>query len=155
MYFTKVTTEATLPTRGSSKSAGMDIYSAQDIEIKAGQTAKVHTDLKVNLPENHYGQLLSRSGLALKMIVVEGGVIDEDYEGELKVLLRNQKQPYNYLSKLFFNIISNFGITYNYDTSYYVKKGDRIAQLVCIPYHVPKDDNTIERGENGFGSTGN
>jgi dUTP pyrophosphatase len=50
----------------------------------------ISTGLKVALPSGHYGRLACRSGLALKhFIAVGAGVIDEDYRGEVKVLLYN------------------------------------------------------------------
>ena len=99
------------------------------------------TGLKIALPPGTYGRIASRSGLAVKHnIEVGAGVIDQDYQGEIKVLLRNLS-----------------------DTPYTISQGDKIAQLIVSPY-VNKQVAECEkiqdiygesgRGAGGFGSTG-
>jgi len=97
----------------------------------------VATGLAVAIPEGNYGRIAPRSGLAFKNFIdVGAGVIDEDYRGELKVLLFN-------LGPDDFN----------------VNEGDRIAQFIIEKY-TPTELEEVEtldetaRGADGFGSTG-
>ncbi len=138
----KLHTDATLPTHGSRFSAGYDLYAYIDkgeAEIPPHTTVKIGTGLSFALPEGYFGAVFARSGLAAK----EGlrpancvGVCDSDYRGEYIVALHNDT-----------------------DTAKTVKHGDRIAQLVIMPFlsvdflEVPELDST-DRGDGGFGSTG-
>lgn len=128
---------AKLPTRGSSFSAGHDLYSCEDSVVPARGKALVKTGLQIRVPAGCYGRVAPRSGLALKKFIdVGAGVIDADYNGEVGV------------------VMFNFS-----DESFIVKTGDRIAQLIleriCMADVVQVDalDDT-ERGSGGFGSTG-
>jgi len=133
---TRLSDKATLPTYGSDKAAGLDLYSTRNVTILPGGRELVQLDIAIELPPNTYGHILPRSGLALKKgIHVGAGVIDEDYRGCVSVLLFN----------LGFEKVE-------------FEKGDRIAQLVVKPYvHVQVVENELsktERGDGGFGSTG-
>lgn len=133
----KLSEFATLPTKGSKLAAGYDLHAAHDCVIKAKGKQMVKTDLQVSLPQGCYGRIAPRSGLAWKhSIDVGAGVIDEDYRGPVNVIL------------------------FNFDEQdFEVKRGDRIAQLICEKIEqadiqeVSNLDET-ERGTNGFGSTG-
>lgn len=132
-----LTPEATIPTRGSEKSAGLDLHSAEDCTIEPRERKLVSTGIAVALPSNSYGRVAPRSGLAVKHgIDVLAGVVDEDYRGEVKVALINLgTEPF------------------------VVSKGDRIAQLVIesISRPVVEVVESLEetaRGAGGFGSTG-
>lgn len=137
-----------LPTRGSSRAIGVDLYSAHlEVVVPAKGKALIYTDIAVKLPRGTYGRIAPRSGLALhKFIDVGAGVIDEDFIGNIGVLL------------------FNFG-----DEDFTVRHGDRIAQLICEkalipdivevrnPYEDDEDDDDDDdniRGVSGFGSTG-
>ena len=132
---------AKLPTKGSEYSAGLDLYAATEtrIEIPPRTTYKISTDIAVEIPENCFGGIFARSGLATKNGLRPAncvGVIDSDYRGPVVVAMHN-------------------------DTDYWqdVDPGSRIAQLVILPF-VPVDLEVVdeltetERGEGGFGSTG-
>jgi deoxyuridine 5'-triphosphate nucleotidohydrolase len=128
---------AILPTRGSSLAAGLDLYAAHDSIVYARGRELIRTDLAVAVPKGTYGRVAPRSGLAYKHgIDVGAGVIDEDYTGNVGVILFNHSE-----------------------TDFKVLKGDRIAQLIIekIEYvdivHV-RDLAETHRGTNGFGSTG-
>uniref|UniRef100_A0A0X3PC36 Deoxyuridine 5'-triphosphate nucleotidohydrolase n=1 Tax=Schistocephalus solidus TaxID=70667 RepID=A0A0X3PC36_SCHSO len=137
MRFSKLSANATTPTRGSELAAGYDLYSAHDCSIPSKGRALVKTDIQIALPDGCYGRVAPRSGLALKHgIDVGAGVVDQDYRGNIGVVL------------------FNFG-----DEEFQVRKGDRIAQLVCEKIFLPKlveQDQLDEtaRGANGYGSTG-
>lgn len=97
----------------------------------------VKTDIQIEVPEGTYGRVAPRSGLAWKnSIDVGAGVIDQDYRGNVGVILFNYS-----------------------DIDFEIKKGDRIAQLICerIVHPVVVEAETLTdttRGAGGFGSTG-
>ena len=139
MKVVKLSQKATLPTRGSSFSAGLDLYSTISGTLQPLERVLIPLDISIELPDDTFGHILSRSGLSVKHgIHVGAGVIDEDYRGNVAVLLFNLgNTPFEY------------------------KVGDRIAQLVVKKYervevieeefiHLKKS----ERDKNGFGSTG-
>lgn len=137
LRFSKLTENAFTPTRGSSEAAGYDLHSAYDYTIPAQGKMVALTDLQIALPDGCYGRVAPRSGLAAKHFIdVGAGVVDQDYRGNVGVVL------------------FNFG-----QNEFEVKKGDRIAQLILerifIPdlLEVPTLDGT-SRGSGGFGSTG-
>ena len=128
--------DARLPTR-EGNAAGYDVYSVSGLSIPAGGRALVATGLKIAAPPGTYIRVAPRSGLAWKHGVQTGaGVVDEDYRGEIKVLLLNHGAE-----------------------EFRVGKGDRVAQLVFERIATPalkavaSLDGT-ERGAGGFGSTG-
>ena len=129
--------QARAPTVGTDRSAGFDLYSIEDILIHPQSQVLVRTGLALQPPTGTYLRLASRSGLAHRRSVhVEAGVIDPDFRGEVKVLLRN----------------SSF-------VAHQVVKYDRIAQVICEKIDQPEVQiveslTPTDRGVNGFGSTG-
>ena len=138
----KVNPNAKTPTRGSDQAAGYDLYACletENVTIDAHKTVKVPTGLSMAIPEGYFGAIFARSGLAAKQGLRPAncvGVIDSDYRGEFMVMLHNDT-----------------------DESKTVENGDRVAQLVVMPF-MPVDfeetDSLDEthRGAGGFGSTG-
>ena len=128
---------ATLPTRGFPTDAGLDLYSREDKAILEGQSAVFDTGIHVELPHGTFGKLESKSGLHHNYnIVCLGGVVDESYRGSIRVKL------------------TNVG-----DKPYMVRKGQKIVQMIIQPYLAPELEvvselSETERGESGFGSTG-
>ncbi|XP_030764918.1 probable deoxyuridine 5'-triphosphate nucleotidohydrolase [Sitophilus oryzae] len=137
LKFTKVNPDAFPPTKGSVKAAGYDLKSAEDVTVPSRGKALVDTGIKIELPHGCYGRIAPRSGLAVKNFIdVGAGVVDEDYRGVLKVVLFNHS-----------------------DADFEVKRGDRIAQLICEKIYYPdlievEELSDTTRGEGGFGSTG-
>lgn len=129
---------ARLPTRGSPGAAGMDLHAVERYLIPAGDQVTVSTGIAVQTPENCAGLIWPRSGLAAKWCLdVMGGVIDSDYTGEVKVILRNHAK----------------------EVDYQIEVGDRIAQLVIQPVQIMTANEVgffapTKRGGMGFGSTG-
>lgn len=128
-----------LPAYATDGAAGMDVVSAEDVDLAPGARHAVATGLSVAIPAGYEIQVRPRSGLALKHGVTvpnTPGTIDSDYRGELKVIMIN-------LGSDVFSI----------------RRGDRVAQLVLAPVtrgtwvEVDELDHTA-RGEGGFGSTG-
>jgi dUTP pyrophosphatase len=137
----KLDERAVLPTYGSEFSAGADLYAVADEEIviQPNETKLIHTGLAMEIPEGYAGLIYARSGLAAKRGLAPAnkvGVIDSDYRGEVMVALYNQG-----------------------DVTQTVEHGDRIAQMVFVPYYTAEFalcdelDETV-RGAGGFGSTG-
>lgn len=140
--YKKLKPDAIEPFRGSKNAAGYDLFACPDAEstaIGAGETVKIGTGLAFEIPEGYFGAIFARSGLAAKQGLRPAncvGVADSDYRGEYIVALHNDS-----------------------DTEKIVRKGDRIAQLVILPYlsaeFLPADELCdTERGSGGFGSTG-
>lgn len=133
----KLSEHAFLPSRGSLRSAGLDLRSPCNVTIPKHGKGLVLTDLAISLPYNCYGRIASRSGLALNnFIEVAGGVIDQDYTGNVGVILYNHSNE-----------------------DFVVQKGDKIAQLICEVIVYPTvceifETEKTERSANGFGSTG-
>ena len=85
-----LTPSATAPTRGSLFAAGYDLYASSACTIPAKGKALISTGIAIAVPPGTYGRVAPRSGLAVKKFVdVGAGVIDEDYRGEVRVLLFN------------------------------------------------------------------
>jgi dUTP pyrophosphatase len=127
---------AVLPRKGSARAAGYDLSSLESFILKPGQRHLFKTGLSFEIPTGMYGRIAPRSGLAYKNgIDVMAGVIDEDYRGEIGVIL------------------INLG-----DLDKPVVPGDKIAQIIFENYN---DVDVIEanalqeteRGSGGFGST--
>uniref|UniRef100_A0A3B5MXE3 Deoxyuridine 5'-triphosphate nucleotidohydrolase n=1 Tax=Xiphophorus couchianus TaxID=32473 RepID=A0A3B5MXE3_9TELE len=90
LRFSKLSDFATTPTRGSAKAAGYDLYSAYDYSIGPLDKAIVKTDIQIAVPHGCYGRVAPRSGLAAKHFIdVGAGVVDEDYRGNVGVVLFN------------------------------------------------------------------
>jgi len=137
LEFMRLSPAARLPTRGSRFSAGLDLYSSEDVTIEAHQRTVVKTGLSVAVPHGFYGRVAPRSGLAVNHgLDVLAGVIDSDYRGELLCALINHgADPIE------------------------IKTGMRIAQLVIEAIATPEavwseDLSSTERGHGGMGSTG-
>ncbi|HPS75115.1 MAG TPA: dUTP diphosphatase [Oscillospiraceae bacterium] len=133
---------AQLPTAGSAGSAGSDLYAcieAGEALIPPGETVMVGTGISAAVPEGYFGAVFARSGLASKQGLRPAncvGVCDSDYRGEYIVALHNDSL-----------------------SPRVVRDGDRIAQLVVLPF-VPAEFEEADtlpetrRGAGGFGSTG-
>jgi dUTP pyrophosphatase len=125
----------------SDGAAGMDLAASldADVTIAPGKRALVGSGIAIALPRGFEAQVRPRSGLAAKhgvTVLNAPGTIDEDYRGEIKVILINHG-----------------------DEPFVVKSGERIAQLVIarVERVVLDEQTTLEqsvRGAGGFGHTG-
>lgn len=127
------------PSYANDCAAGLDLRSNNDVVIQPGDIVEIDSYFAVEMPRRHFGLLAARSGLSSKhqiKLINDIGVIDEDYRGFLGIKLVNESEiPYE------------------------VKSGDRVAQLIVIPYTQTKliyvdELNDTDRGEGGFGHTG-
>ncbi len=128
-----------VPAYASAGAAGMDICSAENLNLRVGRRVAVSTGFAFAIPHGFEVQVRPRSGLAINHGITclnTPGTIDSDYRGEVKVILVNHG-----------------------DEDFIINKGDRIAQLVVAPVTratMSEIDalDTTERGAGGFGSTG-
>lgn len=100
------------PVVGTAGSAGYDLFSSEDGQAVSFNTGvvRVTTNTRVAVPQGHVGLILGKSGLAVKGLVVLGGVIDSDYEGEIGV------------------IVGVIG-----DSVFVFDAGVKVAQLIVVP----------------------
>lgn len=132
---------AKLPTKGSEYAAGYDLYCAESCPtvITPGDNYLISTGIATEIPDGYFGAIFPRSGLSVKQglrLANCVAVIDSDYRGEWKVPLYNDS-----------------------DTARIIEPGDRIAQVVFIPYinfpfELVDELDTTERNDGGFGHTG-
>lgn len=150
LKFERLMEEAILPKRAHiDGDAAYDLFSPVHHIIPPTQDSGylVKLGICMQLPKpphgmDVYGQIHSRSGLALKKSVIAvGGVIDRNFTGEIGVILHNRSNQ-----------------------NFVIEKGDRIAQLVIHVIMTPEQvevprgtisRSTTERGSGGFGSSGN
>lgn len=124
------------PTRAHDTDAGLDLYSPTWVRVKGKGSATIDTGVHIELPANTAGMLKSKSGLNCKHGIQSEGVIDVGYTGSIVVKLYNHS-----------------------DEDYWVRKGDKISQLVILPILTPELEivdelDATDRGNNGFGSSG-
>lgn len=137
----KVRDNAIIPTRGSEKAAGIDLYACLDgsTTILPGATAMIPTGIACDFPQGYFGMMFPRSSVGVKRHLVlanTSGIIDEDYKGEILMAFKNDG-------------------TQNQT----IESGERLAQMILLPYAIYNiiETDTLtesERGEGGFGSTG-
>jgi len=136
---TKLVPHAILPTRSTPGAVGYDLFSADNYVVLPGRRVVVSTGIAVELPPGTYGRIAPRSGLAVKHgLDTLAGVVDPDYQGEVKVVLQNL----------------------DVQNPFVIRPGYRIAQLIleqCVTPEVVEVAGIAAetpRGTAGFGSTG-
>ncbi|KAM9330507.1 deoxyuridine 5'-triphosphate nucleotidohydrolase-like [Gastrophryne carolinensis] len=126
---------AIAPHRGTPVSAGMDLSALEPELIGPGKVSTISTGIGCKITEGHFGQIATRSSFALKGAVVLG-VIDADYQGEIKIIMINLgAQPLT------------------------ISQGERVAQMLLILVYLSQIEEgraptefTV-RGSKAFGST--
>jgi dUTP pyrophosphatase len=129
-----------LPRRARDGDAGLDLAANEDVKVGPGERAMVGTGLAVAIPPGYAGLVLPRSGLASRQgltLANSPGLIDAGYRGEITIALVNLDPG----------------------QAVEVRRGDRIAQLVVVPFAQADPVEVAElpesaRGQEGFGSTG-
>jgi dUTP pyrophosphatase len=145
----KLVENAIIPTRGSAKASGLDLYALEDVQIKSQETKLIKTGIAFGIPDGYEIQVRPRSGLSLKTslrVANSPGTVDADYTGECAVIMTNTHVPV-----FTGNIVEK--------ETQFIKRGDRIAQAVLVPVVIPELEEVTElgdtaRGAGGFGSTG-
>lgn len=127
-----------LPAYQSKGASGLDLCAPVGIFLQAGETQRIKAGIMLDIPEGYEGQLRPRSSLSALGITVHLGTIDQDYNGEIEIV-----------------------VTSSHERTAYFEKGQRIAQLVIAPVarcevvEVTAAELTpTARGTGGFGSTG-
>lgn len=130
--------DADLPAfqRAHADDAGADLIARDDRTLAPGESGRIPTNIAIALPDGYYAIVSGRSGLNSRGILTHLGTIDPGYRGIIAVAMTNLS------SDLFV-----------------VKRGDRIAQLIVLPFAIPRLEETdelpaSERGEDGWGSSG-
>ena len=137
VQITRLTNTAVVPTRAHSSDAGWDLYADQHVTILNGERKTINTGISLAIPSGFAGLIWPRSGMSVKKGVdVLAGVVDSGYRGEIKVCLLNT----------------------GYDPVI-IDAGDRIAQILfqevpTFEMEVVERLNATDRGEGGFGSSG-
>jgi dUTP pyrophosphatase len=136
----RLSAEATLPSLAHPGDAGLDLHAAEQATLAPGERTSVGTGIAVEIPPDHAGLVLPRSGLAARhgiALVNAPGLIDAGYRGEIRVLLLNTDRR----------------------ESFEIAPGDRIAQLLVTRHASPEPVEVAElaasaRADGGFGSSG-
>lgn len=138
----KLDPEAFEPTKATPAAAGFDVYALEETEIGLWSMGRVRTGLRILPPGGHYLRVTGRSGMTLCGALVQTGVIDPDYTGEIIVVFYNMN-----------------------GAPLVIPRGLKIAQIVPEKYAVNcimqmREELTPiaasgSRGARGFGSSGN
>ncbi len=134
-----------IPKHEEEESAGIDLRAASipentHVVLNPGQKMTFSTGIKMAIPKGYLGLAAPRSGIGTKHDIVLAntvGIIDSSYRGQIMITLRNTS-----------------------DKEFVIRRGDRLVQLVIVPYLkvqcvIVDELSATERGEGGHGSTGN
>lgn len=143
----KLSPRAILPTKATPAAVGFDLHALEDCDIPCWNIRILRTGIRATPPNGHYFRLTGRSGLTSRGFLVQQGVVDPDFTGEICVIVHN---------------VNNYTLD--------VKRGDRIAQMIPEKYAAnctsvvvelaelaSRDDFALAsgmRGDRGFGSSG-
>jgi dUTP pyrophosphatase len=140
LVFKRLDPSVDLPSSAHEGDAGLDLRANGEFTVKPGERAMVPTGLAVAIPSGHAGWVLPRSGLASRRgltLANAPGLIDAGYRGEIIVAVVNLDP----------------------EEAVEIRRGDRIAQLVVVPFASVEPVEVADlpesgRGKGGFGSTG-
>lgn len=132
--------DAKVPMKKYKGDAGWDLFVSRPCLIEPGQTMDIHTDIKTNMPPFVFARIIGRSSTLRKHnLIVNEGIIDNEYTGELFLCVRNMSS----------------------DRPFEVKTGMRLGQIIFHRIEDlrwaevrPNDFRDTQRGSAGFGSTG-
>lgn len=127
---------AYMPTRAHDTDAGADLYCMEDFIVPAHDSVVIGTGVHIELPEYTVGMVKSKSGLNINACITCEGVVDEGYDGEIRLRVYNHG-----------------------DYDYAFAAGDKVTQFVVLPVLYPTYIKVTKidggaRGSDGFGSTG-
>ncbi len=141
-----------MPSKAHASDAGWDLYATEDITIYPGQVMKHPLNIRLELPQNTWAEITSKSGLGAKGLLVYAGVIDQAYRGIPHVVFTNL---------WVMDSLDDQGIPLMRTSPIVIKKGEKLAQLIMNPYsehffmtQVDKVNTESDRGTGGFGSSG-
>jgi len=126
------------PGQSTPGSAGWDIHATEDVVVPPLEMRILRTGFGLQIPKGYYISIVPRSSYGKKRIMITNspGTIDSDYTGEISIMLYNNSMDF-----------------------FFIKKGDRIAQMILLQYNEMEFDyveqfDITDRGDGGFGSTG-
>lgn len=133
----KLRETATMPTRGSVEAACFDLYVSEDTILPQAEGVLVPTGIAMGIPPGYCVKIYGRSSMHKKGVIVQTGIVDSDYTGEVKL----QAVNFGHVLPIVFHA------------------GDRIGQFMLVkiePTELEETDTLreTERGAGGFGSTG-
>lgn len=123
-----------MPRRETSGSVGMDVHSPYELTLAPMSLALIPLGFKISIPTGFYVTIQPRSSMGLRGMQVLNGLIDQDFNNQLMALIYNFSPNHNF-----------------------IRKGDRILQLVGHPYchiHLSESKEDFKGSRGGFGSTG-
>lgn len=139
MKIKRLSENAKLPSKAHTGDLGYDLYANEGVAVFPSETKVVKTGIAIQFPVGYGAVIKDRSSVATKKgLFTVAGVIDNGYIGEIGIALYNGT-----------------------DSLIHVTPGEKIAQLVLIPtvnFEVTEVDEVVsadQRGDGGFGSTGN
>lgn len=125
----KLNKKAILPKMMRSGDAAIDLYSVEEVKVKASDRVVIKTGIALAIPQGYWGNIRDRSGLAVKHgLHTLAGVVDSNYRGEVIVAMIN-------LSK----------------EDYLIKQGDRVAQMIIAQHEDVILSEVNELGESNRG----
>lgn len=170
----KLVPEAVIPKYANSTDAGLDLVATDVYFEEDGENLCYHTGLSIEIPEGHVGLIYPRSSISKYQLSLANsvGVIDSGYRGEIMIKMKLTIDYWSESKENDFDLRLKTGFFDFYGTAEdeyrgsqtllerdIYKIGDRIAQLIIIPY--PKIEfeeveelSNSDRGDGGFGSTG-
>jgi dUTP pyrophosphatase len=133
--FKKLHSEAQTPFKKHIGDAGYDLFAVSDCVLIPNTATPVSAGICLQMPEGVYCEIHTRSSHGIKGMRNHLGIVDEGYHGEITVIM-------------------------NSPVDYFVKKGDKIGQLIfrkrlSVNFVESEEEFVSDRGTNGFGSTGN
>lgn len=138
----KLRDNAVIPVKAHPSDAGFDLVAATDFELDEDGNAVYYTGLAFEIPEGYVGLIFPRSSITKKdqMIANGVGVVDSNYRGEVSVKCK---------------MISPMA----HEEYLVYRKGERVAQMIIVPYpeiefQEADELSETDRGANGYGSTG-
>ncbi|GIX49349.1 MAG: deoxyuridine 5'-triphosphate nucleotidohydrolase [Candidatus Tectimicrobiota bacterium] len=133
-----LTPQAIVPRKAHATDAGFDLALPRDYRLAPQQQERLDLEFALQLPAGWYGQILGRSSVFARGLIVHPGVIDADYRGSVQLLVFNGS-PY----------------------PQHLRRGERLAQLLVLPVPrvtlrcvPPEALSATSRGPGGIGSTG-
>lgn len=156
----KLSKDSVLPTYSKDGDAGMDLVATSKSLDKEGNVV-YGTGLAFEIPKGYVGLIFPRSSNAKQQLLLSNsvGVIDSGYRGEVMLKFKSSASSFSLktLFKLIFNPDANITLINNVKISYYV--GERIGQIIILPYpqinfEEAEELSETERGNGGYGSTG-
>lgn len=131
----KLHKDAVLPTRAYQDDAGLDLYASEDVPYKPNSVLLVPTQIAMEIEPGYVGLIRDRSSVSKSKLKVTAGVVDASFRGHIEVVLLNLSGDHGH-----------------------IKKGQKIAQMLCVPIATPVVREVLElsgtaRGSKGFGSS--